>query len=308
MNQILYTGKKQKGPTEIKTIVMFFCVTIILFGAILTGQGVYAIYKDKNEKTDTKQEDFMVSIDKEGNSISVKVTSQKVINKIVYNWNNTEDIVLLGRGRTQMEEKIALPTGNNVLNLRVIDVTGKEKLYQKEYAVSDEDLTNPEIELAVVGNNVKIVARDNEKLSYITYRWNEEEEQRLDARQESPKEIETEIPIKKGINKLVVIAVDANNNTLNKEQDIEGVTAPKVSLTQEDGFLVIRAEDEDDGMDRIELTINGEAYNIVLQEGTESPVIEYKQPLKEGDNPFEMKVYNKRGDVTVQKGTCPKAS
>lgn len=306
MNQILYTGSKKKEPASIKTIVLFFCISILLFGLVLIGEGSYAMIKDKQKQEEESQKQILaVTVEKEGNQIVIRVKNDKVIDKIIYNWNNTQDIILLGKGRTEIEERIELPVGNNILNIKVIDIAAREKTYQKQYMLQEGDSTIPEIELVLNGNDVKIVARDDEQLSYITYRWNEEEETRIDAREESPKLIETQLPLKKGKNKLVVVAVDANNNSGNKEQEFEGITKAKLELGKEGNYLLIKATDEDDGIDRVEYTINGSNYTLVLGEGMDDKMLEYKQELQSGENPFTIKVYNKHGDLTTQSGICP---
>ena len=45
MNQILFTeNKKKNNLQDTKKIVLFFAVTLIVFGLILAGQGIYGIY------------------------------------------------------------------------------------------------------------------------------------------------------------------------------------------------------------------------------------------------------------------------
>lgn len=304
MNQILNTGKKKKEPAGIKSIVLFFSISIFIFGSILIGHSSYSMYQYQKEQEELRRKDVLaLNITRDGKMLTLHVKNENTIDKVVYNWNNTEDHILLGKGRNEFSEEIELPLGTNVLNVKISDVTGKSKNYQKEYILEEGDITGPEIELVVVGDKVKIVARDDARLSYITYRWNEEQETTINPRPESPALIETEIDIKKGLNTLTVIAVDDHNNTEEKKQDFEGVTKPKLELTKEENYLVIKATDEDDGLDRVEYTINDQKYLIPLKHGEKT--VTYKQELKSGDNPFTIDVYNKNGDVTNQYGTCP---
>lgn len=305
MNQILTTAKKpKKGPAEIKNIVLFFSISILLFGMFLVGHSAYAMYQYNKEQEELNRKDILaLDITRDGNMLTLHVKNENTIDKVVYNWNNTEDHILLGKGRTEFSEQIELPLGNNVLNIKISDVTGRTKNYQQKYVLNESDITGPEIELLIAGDKVKIVARDDEQLSYITYRWNDEQETTITPRPESPAQIETEIDIKKGLNTLTVIAVDNHNNTEEKTQDFEGVTKPILQLTKEGNYLVITASDEDDGLDRVEYTINGQKYLIPLKYNEKT--VTYKQELQSGENPFTIDVYNKNGDVTNQYGTCP---
>ena len=67
--------------------------------------------------------------------------------------------------------------------------------------------------------------------------------------------------------------------------------------------MIIKAVDDDDGMDRVEYNINGQDY--VLKFG--DTVIEYKQELLVGENPISyIRAYNKNGDVKeILNSTCP---
>ena len=193
MNQILNTEAKQnkepkqksrgaKGPLPIEGIITFFSICLILFGIISVGEGTYAVIENGSENKD-KQKDTIptVEIARNEDIISISVFHDKAIDKITYNWNGLEDMVLQGKGRTSFTEQIKLPAGNNELNIIIRDILGKEVRYRKEYILEDGDVIKPEISLSVTGKNVKITATDNEKMAYITYRWNEEEEIKVDV-------------------------------------------------------------------------------------------------------------------------------
>ena len=59
----------------------------------------------------------------------------------------------------------------------------------------------------------------------MTYRWNEEEETRIDINGTT---IEQEIEAIKGMNSLTVEVVDEDNNIDTKVQKINGVSKPKL--------------------------------------------------------------------------------
>ena len=109
--------------------------------------------------------------------------------------------------------------------------------------------------------------------SYVTYRWNDDEEIRVDVSEEDKKKIEFEIDIKKGQNDIVVVAVDANNRTAHKEQSFTGVTKPDITVTisADKKSVEIKCFHEN-GIKEIGLNINGTDYDVDLQGETPTEV------------------------------------
>ena len=303
LNQILYTGGKQKGPIEINKIIKFFAIVIIIFGIIIAGQAVYRMLNNKAEEQTPVNTEPSVEISQVDNMVQISISHDKAIDKIYYSWNEEEEVTLQGMGRTNLIESIDLPVGNNTLVVRILDASGYEVRYEKRF-VLEKTTPKPQIEFAVSGNNVKVVITSENPLAYITYRWNDDEEQRIDAAEGSKNRLETEIEIKKGENKLTVIAVDENNRTQTKEQKFKGITKPEIQLLQDRENLTIRVTDTDDKMDRIEFVLNGTLYteNTKTQDGT---VIQVTKQLKTGDNFLAINAYNVSGDVESIQGTIP---
>jgi hypothetical protein len=303
LNQILYTGGKQKGPIEINKIIKFFAIVIIIFGIIIAGQAIYRMLNNKAEEQTPVNTEPSVEISQVDNMVQISISHDKAIDKIYYSWNEEEEVTLQGRGRTNLIESIDLPVGNNTLVVRIVDASGYEVRYEKRF-VLEETTPKPQIEFAVSGNNVKVVITSENPLAYITYRWNDDEERRIDAAEGTKNRLETEIEIKKGENKLTVIAVDENNRTQTKEQKFKGITKPEIQLLQDRENLTIRVTDTDDKMDRIEFVLNGTLYteNTKTQDGT---VIQVTKQLKTGDNFLAINAYNVSGDVESIQGTIP---
>ena len=134
---------------------------------------------------------------------------------------------------------------------------------------------------------MKVSITGKDELSYFTYRWDDEEETKIEINDTS---IEETIDIPKGLHTLTVIAVDINNTTETKEQDIQGVTRPKLEVTTDGGDnFIIRATDEE-GLQKVEFIINeDEKYMLNLDGRTE---LEYAYPLHDGENKLEVTVYN----------------
>ncbi len=262
MNQILFTKEEQKAPIAINKIVIFFSISIILFGLILAGVNSFSAYKNikKMASQPTKEEvKPQVEVTREDNSVSIVASHDKGIDKIIYHWNDEEEKVISGNGQSSITESIELPIGSNKLTIRVIDVNGRETTYEKEYVV-ESDL---KIEFAVVNNNnyLKITATDSSGLQFITYKWNNDEETRVNVDSNNSTIIETETEIPKGQNTITVNAIDVLNNTQTKTQEIKGVEPPKISVIQDKSELVITVTDNE-GVKSIQYTLNGSPYTV----------------------------------------------
>lgn len=293
MNQILYMNddKKKGGPLEIKVVLRIFAILCILFGILLIVQASYALITDKKLSSN----DPLVEINMQGTKLQLKVKHDKIIDKIIYSWNNEQqETILQGKGRNELKEEIQLPVGINVLKLKVTDIDGKTVSYSNEYIRPEGDVTLPEIELLVDGSKVKIVVKDETELDYILYRWNNEDDTRVETREESPKQIEEKISILKGENTLTIVAVDKAGNEAIKEQIFKGATKPKIDLLASGKELIIKVTDEEE-IKKIEYTLNGVFYSTdPNNEGTSlnTNSFQYNQALADGENIITIKAYN----------------
>ena len=124
MNQILYTGgNKKSGQLEVKTIVRIFSIFIILFGLVLVGQGSFAIISSMSENN--IENIPVVTMNQDKNTVLLTVKHDKAIDKIIYSWNKDQEYMLLGRGRTEIEEEIEVIEGINTLTVKITDIEGK---------------------------------------------------------------------------------------------------------------------------------------------------------------------------------------
>ncbi len=309
MNQILMIENKKnkrssRTPADIKAIVRFFSVAIILFGIFMIGQGTYALVKDTAEKAD-RQAIPIVDIQRNDSILTISVSYKSPIERIVYNWNNGDNTILQGRGRNQITEEIALKAGNNTLNVTVIATDGKQAKYEKQYIYEKEDTDEPKIEIKDNGDGtVKITAQDNVALKYIKYSWNGGEETQVDANEQNSKQIEEKVQVAQGQNTLKVTAVDTSDNEKIEEVEIKGTIKPKLELYQSgDRAKLIIVTSDEEGIDKVEGSINGKEFTTEGQtlEGTN---IEFELPLDQGNNDITVTVYNKSGVSETQHVTC----
>lgn len=296
LNQILSvenTKKEKKkrsrssGPIEIENILKFFSIALIIFGVFMIGSGSYSMYKGSQEGTSTSKPTISVATLTEG-QVTLKIEHSKKLAKVTYKWNDEEETEVDCSGKKKVEQTIQIPTGNNTLSVYAEDVNGRISTYQKSYTV-EGDIS---IEFEAEGKNIKITTEGKEQIAYITYRWDDEEETKVDV---NDFQNETTVEIPKGQHTLTVIAVDINNKTETQEQEVKGVTKPKLEVTTDGSSnFIIKASDEE-GLKRLELIRNQtEKYFLNLDGRTE---LEYNFPIKEGENKLEVIVYNE-SDVT----------
>lgn len=291
MNQILATSntntKKKGGPADIKTIVRVFAIVMIIFGMCMIGTGSYAIYKDNEAKNEATTKPVITeTLNEDSTAIKLSVTHDKAIDRIEYSWNNGEVQTITGNGRRNIEIDIEIPGGTNILNVKAIDVQGQEISTDKEYTT--EDIIN----LSVSGSKLKITAENETEIAYMTYRWDEDEEQRIDINATT---VDQEIDIPMGEHNLTVILVDVNNETITKEQKVKGVTKPTIDIGIDDAqeYYLITISDET-GLERVEFTIRGEQKTVTVENGETE--LKYKLKLNDRDeNRLEITAYNVDG-------------
>lgn len=301
MNQILSTSipinnnKKNKSgkPIAIGSILKFFGIVILIFGVFLIGVGAYAIYKNQSYQQEQNLEPTISIEEKTDNTIMLKITHKKNISRVEYGWNDEDKTVINGNNGKYLEKEISIPSGTNTLNVLVIDEEGRQMTYEKQYEIESN------INVEVSGNKIKITYEGNTKISYMTYRWDEEDEKTVEINDTS---IEEEIEAIKGLHTLTVIVVDEDNHTDTKKQKINGVSKPKITIGidgQQEHF-VIQASDEEK-LSRIEFRLDqdeSQEYFLNIEEENLKEV-QYVLPdglkLKAGENIIEVTVYNSNG-------------
>lgn len=284
LNQILFINDGKGNGTDIKKIIKFFAIAAIVFGLSMLGTGSYAIIQSSKQKNAIP--DLSVQDLNDGN-IGIVVIHNKEIDSIVYSWNDEETEEIGGAGRKEIEETIPAKGGTNTLKVTAIDIEGKSSVFEKEFII--EDKIKPELELEVEGNKIIVTATDETEISYITYRWNDEEETTVEAEDEL--EIIEEIDIKEGTNELTVVAVDSNNNMKEKKQEFKGLSKPKIEAWKEEGQLILKITHEK-GIGKIKVKYNGEQSEYGKDATNNEKEITLRFNLKIGDNHVDVWAYS----------------
>ena len=124
MNQILSieNNKKEKRrinsgtQPEIRSIVKFFAIVILIFGLSMIGTGSYSMYKDLVGETQTSKP--TISIEKlSEREITLKIIHDKELTKVTYSWTGKGLNEIECEGKKTVEEKIEIPSGTNTLTI-----------------------------------------------------------------------------------------------------------------------------------------------------------------------------------------------
>ena len=303
MNQILVLENKTKkkktktmssGPADIKNILRFFAVVLIIFAIVMIGHSSYAIYRDA--KGNNTNDLANISITRVNDTLLVDVQSTYIIDKFKYSWRNSQQ-TSVPEESTSFQEEIILPSENNILTIVLEDETGRATTYTREIILDGIDIVEPTIEIEQgQGLSVLITATDETQIEYMTYRIDDGEEIRIDKNNVADKTIKyavTDMP--RGEHVIYVTAVDSFGNTEEIEKTIilssEMPTIDSIDIDEENGKILIKASDVD-GLQSIEVNINGAEYHMDNINRTEAT---FSLNLRQGTNTLSIKLTNVNG-------------
>ena len=303
MNQILSFQTMENSKIQLKKVIRFFSIFIILFALILIIEGSFGFYRNKNKKVIIK-ETPNINIQRDKGTTILNITSNIGVQKVIYSWNDgIEDSVEEG-GKNNVEVKIPTTIGTNDLNIKIIDSNGNTIVYnpvkisyeenQEENVNWEEaiktDKTKPKVSIESVKGKIVITATDDVKMSYVTYSWNGEEENKITGLSEDEKTLTTEIDstnVKKGANKLIVKAYDKAGNVETVEKEVQGANGSEIKVNQENGELVVNVKN-DINITKIEYNFNGEEKTI---DNINQKEYTFKLHMKDVENKISISAY-----------------
>ena len=303
MNQILSFQTIGNSKIQLKKVIRFVSIFIILFALILVIEGSFGYYKNKNKKVVIKETPD-INIQRDNGTTILNITSNIGVQKVIYSWNDgIEDSVEEG-GKNNVEVKIPTTIGTNDLNIKIIDSNGNTIVYnpvkisyeenQEENVNWEEaiktDKTKPKVSIESVKGKIVITATDDVKMSYVTYSWNGEEENKITGLSDDEKTLTTEIDstnVKKGTNKLIVKAYDKAGNVETVEKEVQGANGPEIQVNQENGELVVNVKN-DINITKIEYNFNGEEKTI---DNINQKEYTFKLQMKDGENKISISAY-----------------
>lgn len=301
MNQILSTErqvnvnkkeKKQKSTNDsqfsINSIVKFFAIVLIVFGACLSANGVYAFYQSKNNTADIPKPN--VHIEREdAQNINIIVSSTIGITSVDYSING-ESKTVNGEEKTEVTIPVELTDSSNNIIITARDKKKQESTYQKTIESGPKITLEPQNE----DSSIKVIVEASAKIDYIEYWWDDEEEQKEMVDETYVEKI---IEVIEGEHTLNVKAVDINGVEETKSRDTLGVKAPEVEVTTNRVDFVIEASDEEE-ITKVEITFNGEELE---PETVNEKTYKKNLKLKQGENRVIITVYNKDGVKTTKR-------
>lgn len=303
MNQILVTEnineKKERnrkqisGEIDIEKIVAFFAIAIIVFGVVLSGNGSYALIKDiQNQKT---KDIPVVTTERNGNSLKLTVKNNIGIKSIKYSWNDSTEKVVSGKNEKEVGTTINIITGNNKLNITVIDTKNNSTQYVKNYVQEEKDTTNPQISIGNEDPRIKITVTDDTALDYVIYKYGDNEEKRVDANEDDPTKIDIYIEeVQQEELKLTVQAVDKAQNTANSEQQVKGSTKPQIEVIADAtdlSYLTIKVKDNE-GIRMVVFYLNDQEYKTDPNVSLNVKEFEYRVKVEKGITTVKVNAYN----------------
>ena len=286
MNQILFVdNKKNSSSIDIKKIIKFFAISIIIIGLIMVCEGsysAYSYYKEKKERESIPKEQADIQlIQTEDNMVNISINSNIGISELLYSWNSDTVNTLSQDGKTSVFETIDIPVGENTLNIKVIDINGIETTTTQTFTIVEEKAV---IELSLVGDEIKIIVTSKTDLSNVTYKWNSDNVNVIDMlTYEDKKNFMKQIQIPKGQNTLLITATDIKGKTSEKSQEVKGVTKPKIKIYAQNGYIHFNVAAEEN-IEYVEFTFNGQNYKIDSSVVGDKKEIHYKMELIEGMN------------------------
>ena len=314
MNQILdynpisngeNRGNGGNGGTD--KIVKVFDMLLIFFAICLIGIGIYNKFQNSTNSNSEQLSETKANINTriDGTTLTISVSHDKKLTKLIYNWNTTSEKTIAIETGNIFETSIEIPSGDNTLNVQVLDENGVKTEYSEPISSEEGvDIIKPTIEYEITEDKkIKITARDESEIDFITYRWNDEEENKVEADEEGQLQIIEEIEIKKGENNLTIVAVDKSNNTDSLQQVFTGLMQPNIQvvLSEDKSKLVVTCTHEN-GVSKIEYTLNDKPFAAELPDTPKE--VQFEQALDEGYNKIILTVTSVDGTSTTFGGEC----
>ena len=300
MNQILVTNDKEKAQvTLMKPVIKFFCILAIIFALVLVGEGVYNLYKNLNKDGSYPRPTLIQEI--VGSDMEIRISNEVGISKVFYSWNDGEQMEYKGEGRKIINFEIAVPQGENTLNVAVVDIQGNKTRFEGIKAVFTESKDSKKPKISIEKNDEKLIitAIDETEMAYLTYQWDDGEKVKTEVSDEDKKEIVQEIDIEKGEKKLTMVAVDraGNKETLTKKisNKDESYVAP-VLTTKVDGNKIKINISGNVKINEVKCVWNGKDATLTYTKGQSNISMELDIP--EGDNKLNISIVDDDGITT----------
>lgn len=292
MNQILSTNNDNNyNNGDTNKIIKLFSIACIIIACIILA---VAVISRKNNKGEFAVPQIEITRQQE-KEITIKATCEDGINYIVYTWNEEKENRVNLNNSTNFERVIDIPqNSNNLFKIEVVSSKGIKGIREEEYKL-DIDSNKPVIdEMTVSGSTLHIEASDNNGINYLAYKWEDEDERKIQSDSEDSKKITADINIKRGTYKLTVKIFDISGNKEEVSKLITGVNQPEIRAIKLGNVVKITVT-HDMGFKRIEYLINDDLYvydENYAKYDKEKTTLELEFPLLEGKNVVKVNAYS----------------
>ena len=301
MNQILSVDNpknsrkkfgKDGNKASIKSVVVFFCIILIIFGISVTALGIYSLNnKEKTLSADNATRNIRIDVIQNATELDVDVTSLNEIAKIEYKWDEGEVQEISGEGKKVLSANIRIPGGTKTLKITATDVNGEVKEYSNQF-VGPKEPKNIQLSESEKENKILVKCEEEQNLSYISYFYDEEEEKKVEVSGTSG---QIEIDVKEGAH-VLTLRVGYADGTVGQIFKKLYVPTVEVGLTQDLQRFTIKITDP---RQITKLTANFNGQEITIDVNKE--LFENTLPLKNGENRLILTAYNTDGGKIIKK-------
>lgn len=291
-NKINKSGKK----ANIKSVITFFSIALILFGIIIIISGVSSMIKNKDKNKESNNQNNVVTEIKptidivQGDSkLEVTISGTEEISQVSYKWENQETIVEEGKGRNKINLDIGIPAGKNKIEIIATGVSGGVEKLENEY--TGVDASKPTIGISPNENeSLLLTCQSENKIKSISYYY---DDNAPISKEINDTKAQITIEALEGKHSLTVTIEDENGN-INKET--KDIYKPTLEIQTDRKNFLIKAENEKE-IGKIYINFNNNEQTIEVNDTKYDGIL----PLESGENKLIVTVYSKDDDATTTK-------
>lgn len=296
------------GKLDTKTTKRIFAIAMIVFGLVMFIGGLVGTINSFSVPQATGEEYPIISTMQNDNILTLSVKNNVPIDVIEYSWNNGRISEIAGNNTLEIVREITVPQGQNILTLNIKDVNGNTITKSNSFiGIEVEDTTKPEIDVVVVGSRLNISAKSisETKLSYLTYKWNDEQEIRIEATGDQMS-IDTTVDVLNGTNKLTIVAVNEKGISNTQVDEYIGVKKPVIEVKKdESGERLQVTITHDEAVKSADIVFNGKKVSLTADHFGK-PEVKINLRLVQGTNTIQITAVSVNDAVETYNGTTTK--
>jgi len=280
------------NKASIKSVTIFFCIILIIFGISVTALGFYSLNNKQDVSiADDATKNIRIDVIQNATELEIEVTSRNELAKVEYKWDEGELQEVSGDGKNVMSINVRIPGGTKTLNITATDVNGETREYSNQY-VGPKEPKNIQLAESENENKILVKCEEEQNLSYISYFYDEEEEKKIEV---SGTSAQTEIDVKEGEHVLTVRVGYADGTVAQIFKKLY-VPTIEVGLTQDLQRFTIKITDPRN-ITKLTANFNGQEVTIDVNKD----LFENTLPLQNGGNRLILTAYNTDGGKIIKK-------